>query len=1483
MSSNASPVTRLSSSSSFRAFSPAKSGSAPTSAGATSARGGDCSRHHSHLHHHNVTSAGRTDTVSQTCFYFTVFFSNNPPIFHSNRIPPAKLGIGTRGTSQAREPAWPAARGAPASSLSASTDGLADGTPSSIPYSQCTVCQEQYWKTVFGEPRASRAARPWIGNPYADGLCTAGPEAEEGGDGCAAVVGDYRSATATVEEVPQQTLQTVAFPTTFGSCDRSCAYPIRAFGRHKQNASAVSSPTVSLQALPILPQTSPSQPQPLPSPSSCATGAEITRAANANGSIQQGTSVCTQSHAAGAPTALVDATPHPVGSFDSTLSAASVNDVKASEAATEGVQSTAGAACVSSHPTPVCADAGWSCEDTVAARTFSNEDTETSDSCRGPQQRRGRVRARRPRPLIATGTTSRHAEGQAPPLPWNATSSAAPALTAALGVSPITSSPTAPQTGTVTRDDTVRPLSLTGAVTNALTSSATQQQQQQQQQQQEGPPWNMRMEEVRSAKGELRYYRIILTVSFAALITRHTGLMHSMQTRHAAAALVILCPPCGLHYRFLLHHVDVLRSVLNRTTEFSIRTVQRFFGLLYLPTQQLKGSQQQVLKGIAAQLEAHPEAVETYRAVKAELMNALRLRFPLPLLAPATSAWVVPVLMRSSLSSLRARSLMRRTSDKWTSGPLGASAALMSWLSTDDASASPVEGSSANVLSCGAASCATPQLADILHEATSFVREYSELFASAYICGILSLAKGGVGSAGLHARFSVGNNANVSDGATAASAAGIEDVSSPNVRGPSVLPGSTQFASSEKAVRESSSAPAGGGGVAASWAECVPELLSPYAAYWSSLTNQHGLQHCGDAGVIHFGQRAPVRQHGGGGAGLLERERDDVNSKDAVLVTRASGDAAPSETTGAGSLAAGAPFTLAASAHSPAASCFTEEKSRAMATADPATRFPATRDGTTAEILTSTAGMTVASGGALSRDTVNATSRSSEHGSCSPVAPPASTWVGAPAPSHPPRAAGDKASRFTAKEDEYSLHCGRLGRVVIFTQDGILARRLLIIAAFLWTCGGRGDALDGGVVARSGAPGRPCATGPRHSTDSITEEAALRNGEARHMYETAVAAGVSSAEHANVPIQWVAEEFSEARLCTLCSRFSPENALLVVVPRQLQCRRVYLRKYVAGTTVLVEEHSGKGARICSPPFPFRCSIPKQVVVQPDPTVTTLLREACSLHTKSHGAVSFADVFQRMVRWLHWQSAAAVLAREAHTQGVATTRATSVSTTANGTSLVRLASTDAIWPSSDTVLGAATSCPVARMHHENACRKTMPVVTSPAMRVMHEGNTYASSPVNRCDASYDLNSVEEALLPGSKCDAGAWAYATGASTNATCGVASEASTTTPRTELTPSTSMLLASQGLLKPPSAFITASRSAASPARTTSLSSLKFFNWFHSSPTSTSTAVTQSHPILSPIMLGQMYSANGGVDGQLQRLLAGADDDVVGDRGFIT
>jgi hypothetical protein len=1605
-----------------------------------------------------------------TCFYFTVFFSNNPPIFHSNRIPAELLGL-TPPPPSSLGNVNVGVCGRPADGETGSTAGP---SPSSSHAPMCVSCRQRRWQTIFADPVARQR----------------GVAAAVEADACS-LVGDFRTEVAAVDEVPQQTLQTVAFPTAFGSCGGgglggvACSLPVRKLRTRSCRDSSRSTPS--------------------PYPSQPLQMQELQHEQEQNGlrrfhddggnkgatqdkpdsrrdsavaqnyvppALQHDVTAfgiphanCTQLHFRGVasrasthqqmtphvdnadnrdnyPHSMVRLSPHTLplttttsvvpARFQPTFPVVEWKDVEEGD---DECPDTAAVVLVEARKGKVedCGDGGGGCTNTDTRVTRSERDDTTVT---GPTLSNAAVmaptptptktaptgaplRARRPRPASSTTTastvataavataavaafdstssrsteptakrqgpppppppptcSSRGAEASSPPLTPSAASPAAAETKVAVAPPPLHAFTTQrePRSSSAVAD--------VSSTTSALPVAAATQ---------EGPPWNMRVEEVRSAKGELRYYRCILTVAFAALITSHTGMMHSMQTRNAAAALVLTCPPSGVHFRFLLHHFDVLRSVMHRTTEFAIRTVQRFFGLLFSPTQKPKGTQQQVLKGITSKLETHSEACDTYRSVKAELASALGLLMPLPLLAPATARWVVPALAQSPFASARTRAGGSKAFRSAAETVVGGSRNRPRFSSVSTPASWPTGNSAVR---SPPTPVSLPSLSDMLYDAANVLCDYSEGFASAFVCGLLSLAEDGGGTRAFRARTGVlqplQQQAHV-----AVSVSGGECVRDdvPFRRGATPglsvsRAGSPTTASSREASAAHASSLLGFDSMNAMTVNAAtPNWLSAYASYFNAASDPRKQRHADDGsdgksaeeevgvgegdGWIVLSRRPPPTAPQL--SGLLQMQHQDAAAKagndgdndddDACLCTHVSASTVSSMTpvlspltvdVEVRSLSAGLPRGRPLSSPSPAAAglyssvlmaCGSTGRSSngisgissgalvntslaappTLATAQLYTisaETPVTSHAATLAASTTTTNTTTAAAVAANA-TVDNGSADNAAGACSQTSNPASAApspvAAAPTPNtalprtQPTRSIPAAASAAAtpspgtsttaaapagAKEDEYTLHRGRLGRVVVFTQDATLARSLLLVAAFLWKdCSGADGvgattttAASASVPTYLGWQLRQGMYAASSGASSLVTNACSE--EAQRMYETAVAAAVGSAEFANVPIQWVCEEFSEARLTALCSRFSPENTLLVVVPRQLQCRRVRLRKHVAGTTVLVEQHAGKEARIRSAAFPFRCSITKQTVLAPDPTVITLLREARNLHQSSEGTVDFAEVFQRMAHWLYWQSAAAVLRRrDAHVHDVVAAAATALQPTlpasttpsaapdgpsaeqsrGGGGRLSRYTSGDMLWPS--------RSASVVDSHGTAPTSATSVALISGFLRPRVPSSTTSASPCSpamQLERSSTVHYAEEALLPGIRGGvSAAWAYTAASSLSpsgpavpVTPGSAVTAAAAIQSTTATTTTSTLLVSHGLVQPPSAFVTASPvTVSTPPRS---SSLRLLNWFRKSPTTAATT-PHVHPVLTPNTLGQLSVGDGG---QLPRLLS-EDDDV--------
>ncbi|KEG07289.1 hypothetical protein DQ04_10291010 [Trypanosoma grayi] len=136
-----------------------------------------------------------------------------------------------------------------------------------------------------------------------------------------------------------------------------------------------------------------------------------------------------------------------------------------------------------------------------------------------------------------------------------------------------------------------------------------------------GPLWSCRLESVRK-KGEVRYHRLMITSTFVVLVASESGELRTMQTKYAAAALVITCPPDTSQYQFLVENFDsVVRNMLHIALDFAMEAAQLFFVRLSrtTPAEQLM-----------AELEKHPSALRTYHTLGAVLANAFGSTHTIP-------------------------------------------------------------------------------------------------------------------------------------------------------------------------------------------------------------------------------------------------------------------------------------------------------------------------------------------------------------------------------------------------------------------------------------------------------------------------------------------------------------------------------------------------------------------------------------------------------------------------------------------------------------------------------------------------------------------------------------------------------------------------------------------------------------------------------------------------------------------------------------
>ncbi|CCW70367.1 unnamed protein product [Phytomonas sp. Hart1] len=146
----------------------------------------------------------------------------------------------------------------------------------------------------------------------------------------------------------------------------------------------------------------------------------------------------------------------------------------------------------------------------------------------------------------------------------------------------------------------------------------------------------------------------------------------------------------------------------------------------------------------------------------------------------------------------------------------------------------------------------------------------------------------------------------------------------------------------------------------------------------------------------------------------------------------------------------------------------------------------------------------------------------------------------------------------------------------------------------------------------------------------------------RDTYVCAFAAQTRSCVYANVPIQWVCENFEESCLRSLASAYSPDNDIVVVAPNRLLCYRLRYAKILERTTIFIEQ--GADGAVClrgaaNGSEPFRCLLEGKSVVEADPLISALLDEALRLHELSNGYISSISVLESALSWLHRQGRA----------------------------------------------------------------------------------------------------------------------------------------------------------------------------------------------------------------------------------------------------
>ncbi|ESL07082.1 hypothetical protein TRSC58_05235 [Trypanosoma rangeli SC58] len=190
-------------------------------------------------------------------------------------------------------------------------------------------------------------------------------------------------------------------------------------------------------------------------------------------------------------------------------------------------------------------------------------------------------------------------------------------------------------------------------------------------------------------------------------------------------------------------------------------------------------------------------------------------------------------------------------------------------------------------------------------------------------------------------------------------------------------------------------------------------------------------------------------------------------------------------------------------------------------------------------------------------------------------------------------------STVTTTDVVCSLSSQRVGRVVIFGTDPGLARCLLILAAFFFR----------DYCANMGTSSRQCD-------------------------ETPFAGKVLSCVYPSFPVQWVMEEYDEARMERLLfSPYSVDNLVLIISPRGEVCNRMRLEKRFSLIPILVE----KFKKDFPPVRPFRQRTLSVVRMLPDKIITSAIRKAQRLRKKSCGAVSCTVFFESFMLWLVRQS------------------------------------------------------------------------------------------------------------------------------------------------------------------------------------------------------------------------------------------------------
>ncbi|RNF08479.1 hypothetical protein TraAM80_02704 [Trypanosoma rangeli] len=190
-------------------------------------------------------------------------------------------------------------------------------------------------------------------------------------------------------------------------------------------------------------------------------------------------------------------------------------------------------------------------------------------------------------------------------------------------------------------------------------------------------------------------------------------------------------------------------------------------------------------------------------------------------------------------------------------------------------------------------------------------------------------------------------------------------------------------------------------------------------------------------------------------------------------------------------------------------------------------------------------------------------------------------------------------STVTTTDVACSLSSQRVGRVVIFGTDPELARCLLILAAFFFR----------DYCTTVGTSSCQCDEAP-------------------------FAGKVLSCAYPSFPVQWVMEEYDEARVERLLfSPYSVDNLVLIISPRGEVCNRMRLEKRFSLIPILVEKFKENFQPVC----PFQQRTLSVVRMLPDKMITSAIRKAQRMRKKSCGAVSCVVFFESFMLRLVRQS------------------------------------------------------------------------------------------------------------------------------------------------------------------------------------------------------------------------------------------------------